>query len=73
MGKILGTAEARQGDTVDMICQRFYGATGGYVEAVLDTNPGLAALGVVLPMGTRIEMPDIDPVPSEIQLVALWD
>lgn len=73
MNKVLRVEEAWQGDTVDMICQRFYGATSGYVEAVLDFNPGLSALGPVLPMGTRVSLPDVRPAETEITLVQLWD
>lgn len=65
--------EALQGDTVDLICQRHLGRTGGITEAVLDANPGLAALGPVLPMGTPIILPDTAPVAAPSDLLQLWD
>lgn len=58
---------------VDMICRRVYGDESGYVERVLDANPGLAAMAVPLPIGVRIVLPDLQPVAPERQLVALWD
>ncbi|STU59368.1 tail component protein [Klebsiella pneumoniae subsp. pneumoniae] len=34
-------AIAQQGDTLDMICARYYGRTEGVFESVLAANPGL--------------------------------
>ena len=48
------TVQALQGDTLDQLCQRHIGSTAGTVEAALTANPGLAALGPVLPLGTRV-------------------
>lgn len=62
-----------QGEMVDMVCRRVYGDESGYVERVLDANPGLAAMPVPLPIGTRIALPDLQPAAPERQLVALWD
>ncbi len=62
-----------QGDTVDMICRRTFGDESGYVEAVLDVNYGLAALGPVLPLGTPVILPDLPAVQQEVALVTLWD
>lgn len=44
---------------------------GGYVEAVLESNPGLADKGLTLPAGTVIDMPD-DAAPEVQALVRLW-
>ncbi len=63
----------KQGETVDLACLATYGQTRDVTEAVLDANPGLAALGPELPIGTRITMPDIDTKASAPQLVSLWD
>lgn len=44
------------------------------VPAVLDANPGLAAIGPVLPAGTRVRIPE-PPSAREAQTVAtvtLW-
>ncbi len=45
---------------------------GRVVEAVLAENPGLAALGALLPAGTEIRMPDIEPT-ADAQGLRLWD
>jgi phage tail protein X len=63
----------RQGDTVDLLCWRLYGRTDGTVEAVLEANAGLADMGVVLPAGTVVELPDIATVESTAPLVQLFD
>ncbi|MBK1725710.1 tail protein X [Halorhodospira neutriphila] len=64
---------AAQGDTVDLLAWRHYGRTAGAVEAVLEANPGLADLGPVLPMGTRVIMPDLAPARPEDGRVQLWE
>nr|DAL21741.1 MAG TPA_asm: tail protein [Bacteriophage sp.] len=63
---------AMQGDTLDAVCARFYGRTAGVVEAVLKANPGLAELGVILPHGTPVEMPEVNSAPTK-ESVNLWD
>lgn len=65
---------AQQGDTVDLLCHRHLGRTGGVTERVLETNPGLAALGPILPVGTAVELPDADAAaPRTNDLIQLWD
>ncbi|SDE41474.1 tail protein X [Paraburkholderia lycopersici] len=64
---------SQQGDTVDAICFRFYGYTAGAVEATLETNPGLADYGPVLPIGTPVDMPDLTNEQPTTPLVNLWD
>lgn len=65
---------AVQGDTVDEICWRHFGRTAGVVEQVLEMNRGLADLGVILPEGTLVELPDEAPAAAvTAQLVQLWD
>lgn len=61
-----------QGEMADIICRRTYGDESGYVEAVLAANPGLAAKGPVLPMGTSVVLPDIE-VSTETRVIKLWD
>lgn len=63
---------SNQGETVDALCWRHYGRTRGVVEAVLQANPGLARLGLVLPIGTLVTMPDA-PAPAPKQTINLWD
>lgn len=64
---------AQQGDTLDQLCQRHLGRTGGVVEAALEANPGLAALGPVLPMGTPVTLPDQASAAAQTSLLQLWD
>lgn len=62
---------ARQGDTVDQIAARCYDGDTSMVMAVLDANPGLAALGVILPMGTPVTLPPRQPAVKTT--ISLWD
>lgn len=63
---------AHQGDTVDLLCHRHLRRTD-IVVSVLEANPGLAALGAVLPMGTEVVLPDSAPAATTKTLVQLWD
>lgn len=62
---------AQQGDTVDSLCWRHHGSSAA-VEATLEANPGLAALGPVLPIGTAVTLPD-EPPAAQNDLLQLWD
>lgn len=64
---------ANQGDTVDSLCWRFYGSTKGMNEMVFEANPGIAALGPILPVGHVVEMPDKPAQVNNKQIVQLWD
>jgi phage tail protein X len=64
---------ALQGETIDALCWRHYGSTNGTVEAVLEANPGLADDGVMLPMGTIVEMPALSKAGPTKQLLQLFD
>jgi len=64
---------AQQGDTVDGLCQRHLGCTATVTEQVLSTNPGIAALGPVLPMGTQLTLPDQAPAKKNNSIIQLWD
>ena len=64
---------AQQGDTVDVLCHRHLGRTAGVTEAVMESNPGISALGPVLPMGTAVELPDQLPAETNTNLIQLWD
>jgi phage tail protein X len=64
---------ASEGDTVDFIVWRAYGAQNArLVERVLAANPGLADLGAILPSGTVVTLPALDTV-AETTGVRLWD
>jgi phage tail protein X len=62
-----------QNEMVDMVCRRVYGDESGYVEKVLDLNPGLAAKAIPLPIGTAIILPDLPRAAPETKIVSLWD
>lgn len=63
---------AQQDDTVDSLCWRHHGSSAA-VEVTLDTNPGLAALGPVLPLGTAVTLPDQPTAGQNNNLIQLWD
>ncbi|EEB7410643.1 phage tail protein [Salmonella enterica] len=62
---------AQQGDTVDAICWRYFGATRGITEEVYRINPDLAETGPVLSQGQAVILPDVAPA-QEKTLIQLW-
>lgn len=64
---------AIQNDTVDAICWREYGRSNGVVEQVLEANPHLSEFGPFIPMGTKVQLPDIPTPQNKVQSVQLWD
>ena len=68
------TVRTADGDRLDWICRRHYGELfAGAVEAVLAANPGLAALGPVLPAGVAVAMPALTPPVAITRQIALWE
>lgn len=67
------TVTAVQGDTIDLICWRYYGRTAGIVEAVLEANPLLSEQEPILELGTRIFLPDLPAQQQVQQTISLWD
>lgn len=63
---------SQQGDILDLVCYRFYGHTNT-VEAVLEINPTLAFLPVILPTGTVINLPDLKQETATLETIELWD
>ncbi|MCV0378987.1 tail protein X [Nitratireductor sp.] len=63
----------RQNEMLDAICRRIYGDESGYVEKVLDANPGLAARSMPLPMGIEIVLPELALTREAVPVVYLWD
>lgn len=63
---------ARQGDTLDRLVWERYGQRAGALEATLQANRGIADVGAVLPVGTRVSLPEIAPEPASTT-VRLWD
>lgn len=66
------TVISQKGDTVDAICQRYYGHTASVTEAVYEANRGLAEKGLLLPAGISITLPEVKPETQE-STINLWD
>jgi phage tail protein X len=63
-----------QGDTLDALVWRERSLGPADLPAVLELNPGLAALGPILPLGTTVTVPEIvTPTTPTLPLVQLWD
>lgn len=60
-----------QGDTVDLICLRYFGFTGGVTEQVMDLNPQLVNYDLVLPAHVDIQLPTA-PTRQKKQVIQLW-
>jgi phage tail protein X len=65
--------EVVEGDTVDLVAWKLAGRTADVVEAILAANPGLAALGPILPIGTAVIVPEVAATTATPATVALWD
>lgn len=64
---------SKEGETLDEIVWRHYDAgIRCAVEIVIEANQGIAALGPILPIGTRIFLPVIEE-PKKAESVRLWD
>lgn len=61
-----------QGDTIDMICFRYYGKTAGVTEQVIEANPKLIDIGPILPNGTEVYLPE-QTATAERTMISLWD
>lgn len=77
-------AVARTEDvTVEQLCfehalsvlrdRRKAGRLRAYVEATLNANPGAAAKGPLLPLGTEIRLPEFHIEEQAPGVVRLWD
>lgn len=68
------TYSTRDGDMVDAIIWRHYGAqNAAMLRVVLEANPGLSAHGARLPAGVSVVLPDIEQPTAVEQGFALWD
>lgn len=63
---------ARQGDTIEAICWRHLKTTD-ITTQVLELNPALAAIGVLVPEGTLVILPDVATTANTKKLTQLWD
>lgn len=64
---------ANQGDTVDLICWRYYGRTGRVTERVYEANPGLCELGPILPHGHPVTLPALETSKPITKTLQLWE
>ncbi|MEI4262774.1 tail protein X [Roseovarius sp. D0-M9] len=63
---------SEDGDTVDRVVWKHYGRQdAGLVQRVLEANRGVAALGPILPLGTRVNLP-VEAQPKAEEAVRLW-
>lgn len=67
------TVKSVQGDTIDLICWRYYGRTSGVTETVLESNLALAEQGPILVLGTEVVLPDIPAQQQMTKTINLWD
>lgn len=61
--------------TLDLLLWRTYGVRGrSLLEEALNINTDLAALGAIIPLGTKVYLPDIPPAESgqSRQVVSLF-
>lgn len=56
--------------TLDLLLSERFGNTDA-VELVLAANPGLAGIGALLPLLTKVYVPDL-PKPEPREVVRLW-
>jgi len=71
MADLLVTALGQE--SLDALVWRAVAGASGTVEAVLDANPGLAALAAALPEGHAVTIPATAPAAETLPLVNLWD
>ncbi len=59
--------QTRDGDMVDEICFKHYGAINGYINSLYEANPMIAKYPVKLPAGITIVLPEVE-ITEEISL-----
>jgi len=55
-----------------LIWRRYRTPMFGLAERVHEINPGLAARGIVLPVGTTFLMPEQRETPQPAKIISLW-
>tara|TARA_R110001592_G_scaffold104697_1_gene294530 strand:- start:40238 stop:40444 length:207 start_codon:yes stop_codon:yes gene_type:complete len=68
----MATYRTSDGETLDLICWKYYGRQPGAVEVVLEANRHLADLGPIFEAGVMIELPAL-PAPAPKVEIELWD
>jgi phage tail protein X len=72
MANLFEEYRTQQGDMVDLIAFRRFGASSPHAERILDANPGLAAYGDVLPPNIIVKIP-VPKVQDRKTVTRLWD
>lgn len=70
------TYSTRDGDMIDSVCAKHYGACNDEVlRIVYAANPGIVEAGLLLQAGVTITLPDITRAQfaPETAVVKLWD
>lgn len=70
MTRYLVTRDIRLDQLVDVLMGT---AANGAVEAVVTANPGLAALGPIIPAGTPIVVPELPAAAPSSTYVRAWE
>ncbi len=60
------------GDMLDLICTKHYADAPYNIMQVLEANPGLAAMGPVLPAGVQINLPAFEADAPTTPTLRLW-
>ena len=62
---------SKQGDTLDLVCYKYYQQQTDIIEQVLAVNQHLVDLQLILPVGTIINLPLITKKQTQ-KTVVLW-
>ena len=63
--------ETAEGDMLDQIAYLVYGDES-LVTMILDHNPGLVDMPLVLPHGVLIQLPDLPEQPAPSAIADIW-
>lgn len=63
---------AQAGETLDALVWRVLKKGASAVEQVLQANPNLADVGLFLPQGQPVSVPDVASAPAVKPMIQLW-
>lgn len=64
---------ALSGESLDALVWRAAAGGADMVAAVLEANPGLAAVALALPEGRAVTIPAAAPASNTLPMINLWD